>query len=538
MLGILLLLLVVIFFAFLIVGEFIRTSNLRRNYRKIPTPKGEHWLFGHGKQIKQIQKASSKEREAFMKSKSFEIQKGELDWSKIYTKWTEECGPIYHVRMINQILVIVSDPQIAKDLLIGGQNFYKTNHKYQRPLHNFSVFPFNQKLEPNEMETGNIFGASLQTSRGEQWRWRRKLMSPMFSNHWLLSNEILDYIQKESLHLCENIHHQIKNDNQIIQMDFHFHKIALRIICRFLFGNHNISDESVEILLGSLKELVEGFLNQNILFPNYFNVKYKTARSASQKIESIIQSQIDRLKNSENFEENSKCLLYYLLQDSRYSMDCIKTECTGLLFAGSDTISHAMSFTLGLLAQHKSQVDLIREEIKNVFSDQKQMPKDQLPSASLYSQLSHITSSLKESLRLYPIAWVVSVINNTPTSFRSFDIPALTPIVINLRAVNRNPDWYPEPDSFLPSRYLTTSTNDETDDKSSKQQSAELFSFSLGAHNCIGKFLAIYEARIILCELLKRFDFNFPDEHKLETRMYSTLQPTNGLPLRVTPIKK
>lgn len=516
----------------LVLTKYIKFKKLRRLYNSIPTPKDEHWLYGHGYKVKNIQKEASKERELLFKSNSYHAQKGELDWSKMYSKWNDECGSIYHIRMFNRILVVIGDPQIAKDLLIKGQNSYKQNHKYQRPLHNFSVFPFNQKLEPDKIETGNIFGASLQTSRGDQWRWRRKLMSPMFSNHALLSNEILHFIQKEALHLCTNIENQLKK-NSIIQMDFLLYRSSLNVICWFLFGNHKMNDEEMNFLAESLKDLVEGFLNQNIFFPNFFNSKFIKAKLASERIAFLIRKQINRIKD-DNYDD-SKCLLALLLEDSRYSEEKIVSELTGLLFAGSDTISHSMSFTLGLLASHKSQMDLVRNEVKEI------LPNEEFPPVNLYSQLSHITSSVKESLRLFPIAWVVAVINNTPTMLGPHNIPALTPIVINLRYVNRNPEWFPDPDSFKPSRFLDNNKNEtdedefESDSKSNSQ--AELFSFSLGAHTCIGKFLAIFEARIILAELVKRFEFSTIDTYNLEqTRMYSTLHPINGLPLSVTPI--
>lgn len=72
--------------------------------------------------------------------------------------------------------------------------------------------------------------------------------------------------------------------------------------------------------------------------------------------------------------------------------------------------------------------------------------------------------------------------------------------------------------------------------------SASYGPFSYGPRNCSGQTLALAEARTVLAVLVSRFRFELPDGVKRDRFIqedqvaWVTLQPRNGLYLRVTPL--
>jgi cytochrome P450/NADPH-cytochrome P450 reductase len=57
------------------------------------------------------------------------------------------------------------------------------------------------------------------------------------------------------------------------------------------------------------------------------------------------------------------------------------------------------------------------------------------------------------------------------------------------------------------------------------------FPFSMGARDCIGKDLAMKEAKMAIATLLKNFDFVFDPKWKLKKTTQLSVIPVNGVPV-------
>jgi len=87
----------------------------------------------------------------------------------------------------------------------------------------------------------------------------------------------------------------------------------------------------------------------------------------------------------------------------------------------------------------------------------------------------------------------------------------------NIKALAQDPDLWPEPLKFDPTRFL--------------QPGVEPFHsvpFSAGARSCIGKRFSLLEAKVILSMILQRFEPHSPPKHVLPVEAI-TMRPKNGM---------
>lgn len=118
--------------------------------------------------------------------------------------------------------------------------------------------------------------------------------------------------------------------------------------------------------------------------------------------------------------------------------------------------------------------------------------------------------SLNADLFFHPSSLVsLRRVTATPYTFKDgLHIPA--GIMVNIPAydIANDPDYFPNPETFSPYRYLNMS---ETSPHRYHFTSIsdDFLAFGGGAHACPGRFLAAYEIKIMIIELLTHFEMKF-----------------------------
>jgi len=106
-------------------------------------------------------------------------------------------------------------------------------------------------------------------------------------------------------------------------------------------------------------------------------------------------------------------------------------------------------------------------------------------------------------------------------------------------AIHRNPEYFPEPDKFIPERWLATESADNASwspftDLPRTRPSVSLarqafIAFSQGARGCIGRQLAHYELHTALAHLLYRFGIRLADDPQTQKPMKDSTDWREGL---------
>jgi cytochrome P450 len=101
------------------------------------------------------------------------------------------------------------------------------------------------------------------------------------------------------------------------------------------------------------------------------------------------------------------------------------------------------------------------------------------------------------------------------------DIAADQPLVISIVGIHHDPHLYPEPDHFLPERFLQRNYG-----------IFEFLPFGGGHRRCLGAGLAEYTMRIALAEIAAHWDFE-PAGIDDDTRLNVAMGPRKGIPVRI-----
>ncbi|KAL5601492.1 hypothetical protein BROUX41_002530 [Berkeleyomyces rouxiae] len=206
-----------------------------------------------------------------------------------------------------------------------------------------------------------------------------------------------------------------------------------------------------------------------------------------------------------------KDFFYYMLNSKEggysFSQPELWGESTLLLIAGSDTTAASMAATFFYLVRHPEILAKATSEVRSKFTTVEEIGHSSDLSSCLY-----LRACIDEAMRLSPAVGGLlprEVINEGITVDGVF-VPPNTIVGVPHYALHHNPDYYPEPFSYVPERWLEGVTNPLTGRVNTSDDTATVNSgfcpFSIGPRGCIGKGLAYHEMTNTLARLLWLYD--------------------------------
>jgi cytochrome P450 len=186
--------------------------------------------------------------------------------------------------------------------------------------------------------------------------------------------------------------------------------------------------------------------------------------------------------------------------------------------AGHETTAKGLTWTLYLLARAPEWGQHIREEVKEVTGGGPVQPGD-------IDKLVVTTQVLKESMRLFPPAPIISRRAAADTDLGGKAVKAGTQVIIPIYAIQRHTRYWSDPDRFDPTRFAP-----ENEAKISRYH---YMPFGAGPRICIGMAFAMIEAVAILATLVRAASFAPIPGHDPEPVSRVTLRPAGGMPLEV-----
>ena len=216
--------------------------------------------------------------------------------------------------------------------------------------------------------------------------------------------------------------------------------------------------------------------------------------------------------HDENRETNSSGYL---------SNDEIVSAVMSIILAGYETTSNALSYTAYLLALNPTIQDNLIKKINDYYEAN--------PDSSLYDaaeNIEYVNMVLCESLRMFPPAPRTNrECKQTCAVTDNLIIEEGMDISFPIFLLHCNSEYWPNPDKFDPERF-----------NPNNEQSYPTFAylpFGEGPRNCIGKRLALLEAKMTLVAILRDLHFkrNADTEVPLDLSVGITMSPKNGIKL-------
>ncbi|CCO30027.1 Putative cytochrome P450 CYP13A10 [Rhizoctonia solani AG-1 IB] len=232
----------------------------------------------------------------------------------------------------------------------------------------------------------------------------------------------------------------------------------------------------------------------------------------------------------------------------------VVSQIFGLVFAGSDGTSSAITTTLNLLVQHPEIQDKLRAEVQEAYHQYGQdLDYDQLSSLTLLDAIC------RESLRLFPAQpvaertamkdWTLTLhqpvkSSDGKTMITHVPVKKGTQIYIGIDAANRDKQiWGDDADEFKPSRWLGDLPASVKDSKMPSAYSS-IMTFWGGPKACIGIKFAPLQMKLVLSRLIYKFkfengretiSFNIEGVYKpYVVREDGTRETSASMPLKVT----
>lgn len=197
--------------------------------------------------------------------------------------------------------------------------------------------------------------------------------------------------------------------------------------------------------------------------------------------------------------------------------DLVRDEAVTMLLAGHETTANALTWALHLLSTDPQAQQRQGAELDEALGGR-------LPAAADVRLLPYTAAVLRESMRLYPPAWILARRLLTPRDVCGYRLPAGALLVFSPWVVHRDPAWWPEPDRFQPQRWLT--------DADERPRYA-YFPFGGGPRRCIGRTFAETEGILILATLCRRWWVEPASVTPVVPHPVMTLRPAGAVPMTV-----
>ncbi|MGZ3693092.1 MAG: cytochrome P450 [Bdellovibrionota bacterium] len=177
-------------------------------------------------------------------------------------------------------------------------------------------------------------------------------------------------------------------------------------------------------------------------------------------------------------------------------------HCMTFLFAGHETTAASLAFTLLLLAQNPAYQEAIAAG-------------DEAITTAVY----------KESLRLYPPAYMLAREADSDDQLEGISIRKGDQVIIGISELQRNPRLFERPDDFYPERFL--------DGRKLTHQFA-FIPFGAGGKSCVGERLAYLEASVVLKKICQKYQISSAADPILAEPLI-TLHPVTGQTIQLKP---
>jgi cytochrome P450 len=411
-------------------------------------------------------------------------------------KVAREHGDIARLNLGPQHIYSIANPEWIRDILVTHQsNFIKS-----RMLERAKV----------------LLGEGLLTSEGEFHKRQRRLSQPAFHRERLIG-------YGSSMVDCALATRNSWTPGATLDISREMNHLTLAIVARTLFSA-DVSAEADEIrsaltdVLGLFEMVLAPFSELLEKLPLPSVRRFGRARDRLDK--TIYRIIAERRANPDDKGDLLSMLL--LAQDEEgggvMTDKQVRDEALTLFLAGHETTANALAWTWYLLSQNPEAEARFHAEIDTVLDGR-------LPTFDDLPQLKYVERVFSESMRLYPPAWGIGRRNLEEYKIGDHLIPPRTVILMSPYVVHRDPRWYPEPDRFLPDRWLPENV--------AARPKFSYFPFGGGARVCIGERFAWMEGVLLLAAIGQKWRLHLAPDARVETRALITLRPKYGMPMVV-----
>lgn len=425
---------------------------------------------------------------------------------------TAQYGPVVGLVLGGQHVALVTDPVIAKDVLIDRASLFVKEGT--------AFFP-----------NSSLAGNGLLVSDGTVWRRQRQLSNPAFR-----TAAVRTYGQAVEGATSAMLRQEWRfGGRRDVYADYN--SLTLAVTVDALFGSA-VDRVQAQQVSRSIATAFQFFAERTgtIALPEWVptpsNIAYSTAvRQLDSVVYSIISGRRRQLADS---PQVTGCLLDNLLaakdDEGRGMTDlALRDELMTLLVAGQETSAILLAWTTAFLAHYPDVQRAALAEVDSVL-------QGALPTAADVTFLPYLEMLVLETLRLRPPAYMVGRCASADVSLQGFQLSRGMTVVVSPFIMHRDASRWDRPLDFDPSRWQNKAALDGTADSTSGGVARSALAgmgpngsyvpFGAGPRNCIGAGFAIMETVLVLATVLQKVQMRpLPGAHFPPAEPRITLRP-------------
>ncbi|WP_414582913.1 cytochrome P450 [Scytonema sp. PCC 10023] len=415
-----------------------------------------------------------------------------------FFNYAREYGDIVPSRLWWTPVLLLNNPNYIEEV------FSQQNRVFMRKG---PIFRNNSKL---------LLGNGLFLSEGKFYHQQRKLAQPAFHKQMIASyGEVM----------VEETNHVIANwqDGQECDVYQEFVSITMSIIAKTMLGTEldAVAANNVTIALDATANRLVNRRNALFLVPNWLPTpSHLRFRRAVKQLDQIVYNIINQHSTSEENQGTFLDLVLYAQKEgSQITLQQLRDEVINIFLAGHETTAIALTWISFVLSQHPLVEAKLIEELQTVLSRR-------TPTVADLPQLRYTEAIALETLRLYPPVWLLERMALEDTEIAGYPVSKGTLVFASTWAAHRNPDFFPEPEKFNPSRW--------ENGLAKRLPLGAYFPFSLGARTCLGKDFGMMELVLLIATIFQNFQLRLVPGHPVEILPSLTLRPKHGMKMLLT----
>ncbi|KAJ3842653.1 cytochrome P450 [Lentinula raphanica] len=435
--------------------------------------------------------------------------------------WAAKYGPLFSIWMGTQLFVVISDPRVARDLLVTNGAVFSSRKRY---------YMKNQTILRGRAITASEYG--------ETWRKHRKLAMQLLTPKAIEGYaDNLDYEARIMIHTLKDDGHSGK-----VPLNPHHYagRFALNNMLFISFGirTGNTEDPLISRALELAMEFMDltGPWSNPIDFFEPLQLVPTAMRTRGRKLhEDLIEvygSMILRVKAKLDAGEYvPDCLVKTLIQDQdKEELDWEDLCMLSAVFTlgGVHSTSGIIQWFLALIPSHPNVALQAQQELDRVIG------RDRLPTAEDMPNLPYIRAIIKEVQRVHAPFWMATPhCSSEDFTYNGQFIPKGTVVVLNCYTMHHNPERYEDPWAFNPDRYLNDELSCAESAKLSNVMDRDHWTFGAGRRICPGIHVAERELWLAISQLLWSFHFHSLPDEPISLKEYEGLSGRTPLPFRL-----
>lgn len=401
-------------------------------------------------------------------------------------------GPILTLRMGTRTLIILSDAKLVHEALIERGAVFASR--------------------PRETPTRNVFSCNKFTVNaaiyGPVWRsLRRNMVQNMLSSSRL--KEFRGVRERAMDKFIDKLGSEAKDNVGVVWVLKNARFAAFDILVTMCLG-FEMDEETVEKMDQVMKKVlitldprIDDFLP--ILSP-FFSKQWKKAMEVrKEQVDFIYRIIKQRKRELENPGSEKKATSFSYVdtlfdlkiegRDSVPTKEELVTLCSEFINGGTDTTGTAVEWGIAQLIANPDIQENLYEEIQKVVgcSNRKIDEKD-------VEKMPYLEAVVKELLRKHPPTplTLTHAVTET-TTLAGYDIPTDANVEIFLMGISDDPNVWPDPERFDPSRFLGGDDQGRND--------IRMLPFGVGRRICPGLNMATVHIHLMLARMVQEFEW-------------------------------